>query len=52
MIIIQTNRIFVVPEIPEESNKNITVPANIQPKKERINYSRKEVKYFIPEFYI
>jgi hypothetical protein len=52
MIIIQTNRIFVVPEIPEESNKNSTVLAKIQPKKEQINYSKKEVKYFIPKFYI
>ena len=52
MIIIQTNRIFVVPEIPEESNKNITVLAKNQLKKEKINYSKKEVKYFIPKFYI
>jgi hypothetical protein len=52
MIIIQTNRIFVVPEIPEESNKNIIVPAKIQPKKDKINYTKKKVKYFIPKFYI
>ena len=52
MIIIQTNRIFVVPEVLEVSNKNIPILAKIQPKKEQINYTKKTVKYFIPEFYI
>jgi hypothetical protein len=52
MIIIQTNRIFVVPQIPEESNKNIKVPAKNHEEKEQIKYSKKEVKYFIPKFYI
>jgi hypothetical protein len=45
MIIIQTNRIFVVPEILEVSNEN-------KPKEEQTNYTKKAVKYFIPEFYI
>lgn len=52
MIIIQTNRIFVVPEFSEESTKNIPIRAKIHPKKEQINYTKKEVKYFIPKFYI
>jgi len=52
MIIIQTNRIFVVPEFAEDSNKNIPILAKFQPKKEQSNYTKKEVKYFIPKFYI
>ena len=52
MIIIQTNRIFVIPEIVEDSSKNIPIQAKIQPKKEQHIYTKKVVKYFIPEFYI
>jgi hypothetical protein len=44
MIIIQTNRIFVVPE----SSIIVDIPI---PNKQ-INYTKKEVKYFIPKFYI
>jgi hypothetical protein len=53
MIIIQTNRKFVV---PEESIKNIPIPipisVKIEQKKEQSTYTKKNVKYFIPEFYI
>ena len=55
MIVIQTSRIFVVPECPEvEDNhaKNIPIKANIEPKKEQSKYTKKAVKYFIPKFYI
>jgi len=58
MIVIQTSRIFVVPEVPEvpevQDNhmKNIPIKAKIEPKKEQSKYTKKAVKYFIPEFYI
>jgi hypothetical protein len=52
MIIIQTNRIFVVPEFTEDYNKTILIKHNIEPKKEHPKYTKKVVKYFIPEFYI
>ena len=52
MIIIQTNRIFVVPEVKKDANKNIPIKHNIEPKKEHPKYTKKVVKYFIPEFYI
>lgn len=52
MIIIQTNRIFVVPEVLELSNKKSQILIQNKPKKEQINYTKKVVKYFIPEFYI
>jgi hypothetical protein len=50
MIIIQTNRIFVVPEVTPV--KNIPIEAKIERKKEQPEYTKKSVKYFIPEFYI
>ena len=58
MIVIQTSRIFVVPVVPEvpeiQDNhvKNIPIKAKIEPKKEQPIYTKKAVKYFIPEFYI
>lgn len=50
MIVIQTNRIFVVPEVTQV--KNIPIEAKIELKKEQPKYTKKSVKYFIPEFYI
>lgn len=50
MIIIQTNRVFVIPEVIEV--KNIPIKAKIEQKKEQPEYTKKSVKYFIPEFYI
>lgn len=50
MIVIQTNRIFIVPEVTPV--KNIPIEAEIKIKKEQPNYTKKAVKYFIPEFYI
>lgn len=50
MIIIQTNRKFVVQEVTPV--KNIPVLAEIKLKKEQPEYTKKSVKYFIPEFYI
>lgn len=50
MIVIQTNRIFVVPEVTPV--KNIPIQAEIKLKKEQPQYTKKSVKYFIPEFYI
>jgi len=50
MIVIQTNRIFVVPEVTPV--KNIPIEAKIEIKKEQPEYTKKSVKYFIPEFYI
>jgi hypothetical protein len=50
MIVIQTNRIFVVPEVTPL--KNIPIEAKIERKKEQPIYTKKAVKYFIPEFYI
>lgn len=53
MIIIQTNRIFLVPEntdIPKEPI--IPIEAKIERKKEHLKVTKKAVKYFIPEFYI
>ena len=50
MIIIQTNRIFVVPEVTIV--KNILFEAKIEQKKEQLQYIKKKVKYFIPKFYI
>jgi hypothetical protein len=50
MIIIQTSRIFVVPEVT--SVKNIPIKAKIEQKKEQPEYTKKSIKYFIPEFYI
>jgi hypothetical protein len=50
MIIIQTNRIFIVPEV--STVKNIPIQAENKLKKEQPKYTKKSVKYFIPEFYI
>jgi hypothetical protein len=50
MIIIQTNRVFVVPEVTIV--KNILFDAKIEQKKEQLQYTKKIVKYFIPKFYI
>jgi hypothetical protein len=47
MIIIQTSRIFVVPEFYESS-----ILVDIPIPNKQINYTKKEVKYFIPKFYI
>ena len=53
MIIIQTSRIFVVPEaVKVTSVKNIPIKAKIEQKKEQPEYTKKSIKYFIPEFYI
>lgn len=53
MIIIQTNRIFVVPEaVKVNPVKNIPIEAKIERKKEQPMYTKKPVKYFIPNFYI
>jgi len=53
MIIIQTNRIFVVPEAVKVTPlKNIPIEAKIEQKKEQLIYTKKVVKYFIPKFYI
>lgn len=52
MIVIQTNRIFVVPEVTPVKVKNIPIEAKIEIKKEHPEYTKKSVKYFIPEFYI
>ena len=50
MIVIQTSRVFVVPEVTPV--KNIPIEAKIERKKEQPMYTKKSVKYFIPEFYI
>lgn len=50
MIIIQTNRIFVVPEV--NIVKNIPIKAKKEQKKEQLQYTKKKIKYFIPKFYI
>lgn len=50
MIIIQTSRIFVVPEVTPV--KNIPINTKIELKKEQPIYTKRSVKYFIPEFYI
>jgi hypothetical protein len=50
MIVIQTSRVFVVPEVTPV--KNIPIEAKIERKKEQLMYTKKSVKYFIPEFYI
>jgi len=53
MIIIQTSRVFVVPEVVKVPPvKNIPIEAKIERKKEQPIYTKKSVKYFIPEFYI
>jgi hypothetical protein len=56
MISIQTNRIFVVPEnniqIPIPIPIPISNPVKIELKKEKPIYTKKVIKYFIPEFYI
>ena len=58
MINIQTNRIFVVPEniiqIPSPIPIPIPlpIPVKMEIKKEQPIYTKKVVKYFIPEFYI
>ncbi len=53
MIIIQTSRIFVVPEAVKVTPlKNIPIEAKNERKKEQPIYTKKVVKYFIPEFYI
>jgi len=52
MIVIQTSRIFVVPEVQEIPVINIPIKAKIELKKEQLEYTKKAVKYFIPEFYI
>ena len=48
MIVIQTNRIFLVPEV-QNIDKNIII---VEQKKDKLEYTRKVVKYFIPGFYI
>ena len=56
MIVIQTNRIFLVPEVlgvlgvPEV--KIIPIEHKNEQKKEQLKYTKKTVKYFIPAFYI
>jgi hypothetical protein len=52
MIIIQTSRIFVVPEVEKDYINNIPIPPKIEIKKEQSTYIKKVVKYFIPKFYI
>jgi hypothetical protein len=53
MIIIQTSRVFVVPEAFKVTPvKNIPIEDKIEQKKEQPIYTKKSVKYFIPEFYI
>jgi len=53
MIVIQTSRIFVVPEAVKVTPiKNIPIEAKIERKNEQPMYMKKSVKYFIPEFYI
>jgi len=56
MIVIQTNRIFLVPEIlgvPEVPEvKIIPIEHENESKKEQQKYTKKPVKYFIPAFYI
>jgi hypothetical protein len=51
MIIIQTSRIFVIPESSNSVEISRVEPKN-EPKKIQSTYSKKVVKYFIPEFYI
>jgi hypothetical protein len=53
MIVIQINRIFVVPEVAELiKNKIIPIEHKKEPKNEQRTYKKKTVKYFIPAFYI
>jgi hypothetical protein len=56
MIVIQTNRIFLVPEVQEvlgvKENNNIPIEHKNEEKKEHSKYTKKTVKYFIPAFYI
>lgn len=61
MIVIQTSRIFVVQDVQDvqdvqnfegKTGKIIPIDAIIDPKKEQIEYTKKAVNYFIPEFYI
>jgi hypothetical protein len=59
MIVIQTNRIFLVPEtlgilgvLEVKENNTIPFENENEPKKERAKYTKKPVKYFIPAFYI
>ncbi len=53
MIIIQTSRVFVVPEaVKVIPVNNIPIDAKIERKKEQPIYTKKSVKYFITEFYI
>ena len=48
MIVIQTNRIFLVQEVQNIINN----PIKVEQKKDISEYTRKVVKYFIPGFYI
>ena len=56
MIVIQTNRIFLVPEVagilgvPEV--QTIPIKHKNELIKEQPKYTKKTVKYFIPAFYI
>ena len=55
MIVIQTSRIFVVQDIQNvegKTEKIIPNNAKNEIKKEQPVYTKKEVKYFIPGFYI
>ena len=56
MIVIQTNRIFLVPEVQEvlgvKEKNNIPIEHKNDAKKEHSKYTKKTVKYFIPAFYI
>ena len=56
MIVIQTNRIFLVPEVQEvlgvKEKNNIPIEHKNDAKKEHSKYTKKPVKYFIPAFYI
>jgi hypothetical protein len=48
MIVIQTNRIFLIQEVQNINNN----PVKVEQKKDVPIYTRKVVKYIIPEFYI
>ena len=48
MIVIQTNRIFLVQEVQNIINN----PIKVEQIKDIPEYTRKVVKYFIPGFYI
>lgn len=57
MIVIQTNRIFLVPEVARilgvpEVQQTIPIKHKNELIKEQPKYTKKTVKYFIPAFYI